>query len=740
MISLNMIEPQVFRPDPWISKNEIDKQIVEVDDDKRQVTWFSQNLRFFLYNYYNRPAGSWSIDDPMENLRIVSRGVEFSRYLFGKQNNLFYKQFTTDMDNNNLQVRWEAGKEISNIYRHHLGLFEKQLGNKKITALTLSRDVVVERKAFIEAAMLQGSEEFMQVLGQIDGMSLNPLGTKENPKTPQKAAEMAMKKWKDKAADNAVKLAYSLQEGQFMDMTMKACFADKYAANFTGVSILAKNGKPEIQHHPFYNLFWEKATNDPFNRKMKAAGFIEQLTAQEILTRWSVNEQTAQEIKDAYMNITPNANYYNWPLFSWYGPATTSRAGTISVVTCFWVGPRHLNKKKINDKYGNVNYVKPRKNEKSELVTNDLYYCVFAGDRWILEEGLANNVIRSWDNKSNPEMPIKIFDGFNIMGDGTSMVGLMNQIQDMLDFLRFKIKFIMARDKGVVYLMDGSKLNSLIDNPKRLINDFGAFGFSVYNGASGEYGDVQFGDGELIKPLDFRLDSAAINVYTNQYAFFLNQMEKIASLSGVAMGQQTTYVSEKVRKASMEAAYTGLLSEFTNFTRYEEEILQYAVNLYILLLKGKKENIVIGKEGIDVLDVDGEWTLQDVLVYLKTDDVIDEERKLSLDGKLLAYLQNSGNPNSAEAFLTSIKMMKAETYQEAEDILEEYIEKAKKALDEANAQAQAMKVAEMQNYQQAVDKQESGATARKEMEVNSKMAVEAANLDAKEQEMQQPSA
>jgi len=206
------------------------------------------------------------------------------------------------------------------------------------------------------------------------------------------------------------------------------------------------------------------------------------------------------------------------------------------------------------------------------------------------------------------------------------------------------------------------------------------------------------------------------------------------------MGQQTTYVSEKVRKASMEAAYTGLLSEFTNFTRYEEEILQYAVNLYILLLKGKKENIVIGKEGIDVLDVDGEWTLQDVLIYLKTDDVIDEERKLSLDGKLLAYLQNSGNPNSAEAFLTSIKMMKAETYQEAEDILEDYIEKAKKALDEANAQAQAMKLAEMQNYQQAVDKQESGATARKEMEVNSKMAVEAANLDAKEQEMQQPSA
>jgi len=531
-----------------------------------------------------------------------------------------------------------------------------------------------------------------------------------------------------------------LQEGQFMDMIMKACFADKYAANFTGVSILAKNGKPEIQHHPFYNLFWEKATNDPFNRKMKAAGYIEQLTAQEILTRWSVNEQTAQEIKDAYMNITPNANYYNWPLFSWYGPATTSRAGTISVVTCFWVGPRHLNKKKINDKYGNVNYVKPRKNEKSELVTNDLYYCVFAGDRWILEEGLANNVVRSWDNKSNPEMPIKIFDGFNIMGDGTSMVGLMNQIQDMLDFLRFKIKSIMARDKGVVYLMDGSKLNSLTDNPKRLINDFSAFGFSVYNGASGEYGDVQFGDGELIKPLDFRLDSAAINVYTNQYAFFLNQMEKIASLSGVAMGQQTTYVSEKVRKASMEAAYTGLLSEFTNFTRFEEEILQYAVNLYILLLKGKKENIVIGKEGIDVLDVDGEWTLQDVLVYLKTDDVIDEERKLSLDGKLLAYLQNSGNPNSAEAFLTSIKMMKAETYQEAEDILEEYIEKAKKALDEANAQAQAMKLAEMQNYQQAVDKQESGATARKEMEVNSKMAVEAANLDAKEQEMQQPSA
>ena len=135
------------------------------------------------------------------------------------------------------------------------------------------------------------------------------------------------------------------------------------------------------------------------------------------------------------------------------------------------------------------------------------------------------------------------------------------------------------------------------------------------------------------------------------------------------MGQQTTYVSEKVRKASMEAAYTGLLSEFNNFTRYEEEIMQYAVNLYKLLLKGKKEDVVIGKEGIDILDVDGEWTLQDVLVFLKTDDVIDDEMKMSLDGKLIAYLQNSQNPESAEAFLTSIKMMKASTYQDAENIV-----------------------------------------------------------------------
>lgn len=295
----------------------------------------------------------------------------------------------------------------------------------------------------------------------------------------------------------------------------------------------------------------------------------------------------------------------------------------------------------------------------------------------------------------------------------------------------------MARDKGVVYLMDGSKLNSITDNPKRLINDFAAFGLSVYNGATGEYGDVQFGDGELVKPLDFRLDSTAINAYTQQYAFFLNQLEKIASLSGVAMGQQSVYVSEKVRKASMEAAYTGLLSEFNNLTRFEEEIMQYAVNLYKILLKGKKENIAIGKEGIDVLDIDGEWTLQDVLIFLKTDDVIDDEMKASLDTKLIAYLQNSQNPESAEAFLTSIKMMRASTYQDAENILEEYIEKAKEAREAANAQAMAIKQAEMANYQQGIDKQEAGATARKEMEVNAGMAIEAANLDQKDAQMQQ---
>ena len=710
MYSLNIIEPQQIKPDPFISKAEIDKQNIELDEHQRQITWYSQNLRFFLYNYYNRPAGSWAIDDPMENLNIVSRGIEYSRYLFGKQQNLYYKQFTTDMDNNNLQVRWEAGKEISNIFKHHLGLMEKQLGNKKIAALTLSRDTAVQRTAFVQAAALQGDEVFMDQVNNTPFVKFAPLGNVNVP-NPQKGAELGFERWKDDAAKYAVKLAYSIQESQRTDMLMKACFTDKYAANFCGVSILAKNGVPTIQHHPFYNLFWEKATNDPLNRTMRAAGFVEQLTSEEVLTRWSVDEKTAQEIKDAYKDMPVMATNYNWPLFTWYAPAATTRAATMSVVTCFWIAPRHINKERIEDKYGNVNYLPPKKNKKSELVTNDLYYCVYAGDRWILEQGLANNVLRSFHNKSNPEMPIKIYDGFNIMGDGASMVGCMHQIQDMLDFLKFKIKFIMAKDKGMVYLMDGSKLNSIADNPKRLINDFSAFGFSVYNGATGEYGDVQFGEGELVKALDFRLDSVAINAYTQQYAFFLNQMEKIASLSGVAMGQQTTYVSEKVRKASMEAAYTGLLSEFNNMTRFEEEVIQYATNLYKLLLKNKKdkENIVIGKEGVDVLSLEGDWLLEDVLIYLKTDDVIDDEMRQGLDTKLQAYLQNSANPNAAEAFLTSIKMARADTWQEAEDVLEEFIMVAKRAKDEQAVEAAKLKQAEMANYQEGINKQEMGA-------------------------------
>ena len=48
-----------------------------------------------------------------------------------------------------------------------------------------------------------------------------------------------------------------------------------------------------------------------------------------------------------------------------------------------------------------------------------------------------------------------------------------------------------------------------------------------------------------------------------------------------------------------------------------------------------------------------------------------------------------------------------------------------------------MQQAEMQNYQLGIDKQQEGANQRKEMEVNADMAMEAANLDQKDAQMQQ---
>ena len=492
-----MALPQFIKPDP------IQENIGKTAHDDYNISgWYARNLLFYLGTYYNRNSGNWYVDESQEMLPIVTRGRRMAAYLWGGQVNDAFAHFTRDLDGNNLPVMWQSGKETADIFMSHQGEYERQLEYHKISALTLSRDVVVRRAAFMEAARLQANPDFMEAVSKLEGAEFAPLGN-VNVTDERAAIEMAAKKWKDKASTNAVKMGYAIQEDCHLVEKMLAIFSNYYSANYSGAYVSAQNGEVDIRVIPFYNLFWEKCENDPLNRNMKAAGFIEQLNETEILARYKMPKEQEEEIKQAFKSISTNAGIYNTGNVNWYNAGTTQRAGTTTVVTCFWIAPKKIDKVKVKDKYGNENYVKS-KDGKGELTTNDLYYCVLAGNRWVLECGLANNVVRSSINKSNPEMPIKVFDGFNIVGNGVSMVGLTAQLQDLLDYCKYKMQLIMARDKGVVYLMDGSKLNSLSDNPKRLINDFASMGFSVYNGASGEYGEQDFKD-KLVMPLDFRL-------------------------------------------------------------------------------------------------------------------------------------------------------------------------------------------------------------------------------------------
>lgn len=721
-IGLALIEqPNYMKPDPFDESKD--------SDDYSINGWYARNALFYLRTYYNRYSASWN-EEEIQNLPIVTRGRYLAKYLYGEQDNIRFRHFTKDVSGNNLQVVWEPGKETADIYMSHLGNYQRQLEYKRITATTLSRDVVIRRNAYIESAKLQADKEFMNLVKSA-GIGFQGPIQGQGTLTERKAEEIAAKQWKDKAAVNCVKLALDIQETEHMDEKMESCFADYYAANFTGVYIPVENGRPKVRPIPFYNLFYEKCENDPLNRNMKAAGFIDQLTETEILSRYKVSETQSTEIKEAFRSLSTNAGIYNVGNVNWYNTGTTVRAGTIAVVTCFFIAPKRVEKEKVVDRYGNVNYVTPKKKGTSTLVTNELYYCIIAGNRWVLECGPANNVVRSATNKSDPQLPIIVFDGFNIVGNGISMAGLTAQLQDHLDFCRYKIKEKMARDKGIVYMMDGSKLNSLSDNPKRLATDFASLGFTVVNGASGEYGDGVDFKGGLVATMDFRLDATGLQTYTNEYIFTFNQMREIAKMSAIAAGNQTQYVSEEVRRQSVSASQAGVLFMMKGMTRFEEMIIQYATNAYKMVIykKKSKENVAIGRDGAMVLEKMGDWLMEDVLIWLKTDDVMDDKERQVVNGLLQAYIQNSQNPQAADATKVALGIIKATTYQEAQDDLEDYLNKQNDMQAEAAKREERLKAAEMANSRDIVKAQTDAAIHGKVIDSNTKLTEKQAELE-----------
>lgn len=705
-----------------------------VPEQEKDEEWIKQNLRY-IFSHYNRPCPTWNADAFNENYTPVERGILNSLYYLGKQRNINYNHITQDTEGNVLPVTWIRIKKVKTLIDRLVGDLIKQLGAKKITAQSLSSRAKSEKMKLWEETMLQFNSRIkskLDELEEITGMRfVPPLADKYN--SQQEAIEL-LKSFKDELEEVAVFLGNYIEWNNDYGTTITEAFRQDFApANLMAIYFYAENGRIKSKRVPFYNLVYDIRSDDPFLRDAQFCGLIERLTTREIFKRFpNLTETQKNEIKELEKEGDFQNNFFNFYNQNPFGNIqdwwTARRNDTTAMCfTGYWICPRDTDKKKITDKYKNQKYVKTEKNEKGEVIY-DLYKATIVGNCYLVDSGYDENVVRSIANKADPEMPVKIFSGNTILGEGMSPIGLVTDLIDTMDALDFKIREMMGKHKGKGYIIDGRRLQT---TSKDFIQNMATLGVDVVT-TSGE--DSAANNMPPVYPIDMTLDNS-IAIYSGYYNEMERRVEQNLNLSPTMLGTASPQQGLGVMRTNISMSTTGNLNLYNNLFKYNEICLQYAINL-AKIVYGRGEHkelssLIVGERGLKVLEILQKYLFEDVMIRILPSDIITDEKRQRILYMLQAFAQQ-GNIDP----LSYVRAEMADTLSQIESDFElAFRKKEEKEL----AQMQAQQMAQMQNIQANNEGQfqtvqtKAQADAAKEQEKNiTKIMLE--NLKQKKQQ------
>lgn len=713
-----------------------------VSEKDKGPDWYKRATRYFS-TFYNRPYNMYSQDNADENTSPVERGIRYSLYYLGKQRNIDYNHVTKDISGNNLQAVWIKGKKVRQLVSHLVGNLINQLGNKELTVRTLSKDAVSKKTRMYEDLMFKydnQSKLFFEQLGEL-GTQYNPAGSRDF-ESIEDVERFMENDYKENTEEVAVDIAKDIEEKNDAETMYIQAFLEYAASNYTAIYTYVENGTIKQKKIPFYNLIWDQDNADPFCRNSRFKGFIERLTPQEIFSRYPEYFNKHKDEKEEIIKMAGNSDMqfcngicdtYNIPNINWWSWDREKRL-TVCVVTMLWINEHDLRYKKTKDSYGTDTFRRitndpegRRYEERGDYMMNDLCESILVGNKYLVKHGYSDNVVRKPSKKGDPEFPIGIFADNTTLGEGVPIIGTIAQNQDRQDFFRFKIMEMIGKDKGKNYVINGNKLGETIKGSE-LIADFASMGVHVTPGTSGETDDFA-NTQKMVEFVDLTLDPNVMR-YVELYREEERIMEETMSIPKIAQGQQGTYIGLGTQKGTIAQSTLGLSLIFRNFVKFNEINLQYAINLAKIIYTQDGNDdapLVIGDRGVKWLKITKDMRFQDLLIFIKTKDIIDEQAKQ----RILSYAQAwSQNPTFGIGPVEILKIEQADSFTEMINDLEYSMKaKEKKAIQMAQMQAEQAAAQEQQMQEQAIHSdsvhvgmKEAGANERAQLQAQTEIA------------------
>ena len=188
-------------------------------------------------------------------------------------------------------------------------------------------------------------------------------------------------------------------------------------------------------------------------------------------------------------------------------------------------------------------------------------------------------------------------------------------------------------------------------------------------------------------------------------------MEEIVNIPKVALGQQSGYVGAKTQAGTIAQSNLGTTYLYQGFIQFIEKQLAHAINQFKVTLIDEAEDFipVVGSKGKEYFRLTKEFTFEELGVYIKVRDFIDDQARERLLAQAQAAMQNQ-----MIDMLDYIKIEQAKTYTETISELEYSINRKKREMMEQQAQQQEMQM--LQQQQQMA--QQVGMQAIKEENAN----------------------
>jgi hypothetical protein len=672
---------------------------------ERTPNWYFDCVSHYL-SYYNTPPQSLNIPfikDPIQRNEDIEAGspvrhmIRMMQYYLGQQPNMDYSFVTDDIKKETMQAMWIRNHNVKEFVDYFRGIILGKLGKAKWTARPMSERAETERMNMVDKLMLlQDLKPILEIFKKQYGVEYSPANGMQF-ELPDSVKKYMDTDWKEFFAEELTSLAEGIWfEGAWLHK-MSQAFMHLIMTSNCAVEHYMRNGRPTQDIIMPYQLVMDNRFDNDYGYQDSFIGRVGSATITEMKTLFP--SFTPEQIKEmqTMMNDTRSITDIN------------------SYVKMYWRTKRLMGKKEAELNAGK-RIVRTSPTDPDSYIIDDIATATIVGNKWVVNYGYIDNLVEEYGDVARPMMPIIRFRPNTFLGTSVSEVSRIHKIVDEIDYLDYKIREMVGKAKGKVYVLYGDRFSES-NTPKEFLEEIESMGITIKT-PSGEDDDRRDHGVDMI---DWTLDPS-IDKLWSLIRDKEDRMKKIMSTSDISMGQQQTYYGFNTMQSMISQNSIGTAYLVDGFMEWVVLNMRYAANMYKTVLAnegGKDMRIMVGDRGVKFFKITKDLLFEQVFVQLNINDSMDSQQKERILSIALANAQN--DKIDIQEYL---KIEQARSVSEAINFLDS-MAKQKKAEQQQQSQMQLQNQDELMNQQKQYEAiiqeyKEENANYRAELQAISK--------------------